>query len=449
MTLGMGSGDDSMQDELVSEVESEEDIAEIDDRVEAGREGSRELLGLREHLESQGFEVELGESYIRFPIPAGRGERKVLIRSNDFEKALGVDFTGWRSLRKYDGIVHQDHGMIEVALRLDRSSVMFEQSLQKMGGYEKLGQGAKSGTSLSLIDPTSSARLTIGQASPVAGFLLGGRFAGRLRPPMTLRVESLTFDSSDSAEGLIEAVLDSLSLQTGMRLGLPIVPKRLESRVAGQAQRGRRAPGVLTFPASQYPHAPIVLYRMGKDWRSSSIFRYWAFYQVLEYFFPSYSRSRAIRQLSQLVQSPVFDPFGDEDIIRILSIVDGDRSRVGEQDQLELCISSIIEPAELTTTIQNLNLEELLRDKSNELSSIKVVLGGVGDPTQKLAERIYDIRCRIVHSKSTSHRGEGAGLLPGTSDEDLVRQELPLMEVLAERALASGATKLDLRPHAR
>jgi hypothetical protein len=72
--------------------------------------------------------------------------------------------------------------------------------------------------------------------------------------------------------------------------------------------------------------------------------------------------------------------------------------------------------------------------------------GDRGALLSEVAVRIYDIRCRIVHSKSSSERDIGPGLLPGTHHDDLLRDELPLMEYLAQAALVSAAEPLVL-PH--
>jgi hypothetical protein len=89
-------------------------------------------------------------------------------------------------------------------------------------------------------------------------------------------------------------------------------------------------------------------------------------------------------------------------------------------------------------------LAEQLEDRKSELTEYAVKLNASGELISQLARRIYDIRCRIVHSKSTSQREGGPGLLPGTHHDDLVRNELPLMEYLAQQALVSAAEPLVL-----
>jgi hypothetical protein len=61
---------------------------------------------------------------------------------------------------------------------------------------------------------------------------------------------------------------------------------------------------------------------------------------------------------------------------------------------------------------------------------------------KQLAQRIYDARCRIVHSKSSSIHDTGPGLIAGTSHDDHIRPESPLMEHSVQQALVAAAEPL-------
>lgn len=260
---------------------------------------------------------------------------------------------------------------------------------------------------------------------------------------MTLTVDPVRLSTTAGADELIEALTDSLSLQVGMRRGMLLTPRRLEDQEVVRSQY-RRPGGSLNFPMSRFPHAPVALYLAGRERTTSPLLRYWAFYQVLEYFFPKYARAEMLQRISQVVRSPTFDPHSDEDIIRLASVTEFSGARMGEEDQLTQCLSAIVTVDEVRRIIQECELVDRLADKKSSLSSQTVNVRSE-DLLVQLSRRIYDIRCRIVHSKSASHREGGAGLLPGTSDEDLIRFELPLIDFLSEKALVASSDRLDMR----
>lgn len=443
-------GDRAVMGELVSESEVGVELEDVEEVVKP-RGGSLDLANqVRAHLESEGFEVLENSLGLVFHLPAGRSTRPVRIAKEDYEEILRIRFGGWRSLSKVDGVYHQGDGVIEVALRSDMPTGLVMRKIARMTGQNSDIREDLQDVELKVTDPRSSVTLRVGSGSRLASILLGPRRFLRARRPLTVRLESVRFVSTDEAEELMESITDSLTLQTGLLWGVPLSPQRLDMSTPVERQRRRREQGGdLSFPSGRYPHAPIALYRMGKDRRSSPLFRYWAYYQVLEYFFPIHSRSLAVSRLAKAVRSPLFDPYKDEDVVDLLSVIDGDSARLSEQEQLKLTLQSIVSEEALVTTLLKLGLEDVLRKKSEGLSREFVNLTAGSSVIQQLSSRIYDVRCRIVHSKSASQRELGPGLLPGTADEELAEVELPILEYLAEQALESVASRLDLRPWAQ
>jgi hypothetical protein len=167
---------------------------------------------------------------------------------------------------------------------------------------------------------------------------------------------------------------------------------------------------------------------------------------VLEYFFPKYTRADSLQRMARVLRSPTFDAHDDQDVLRAVSVAaDAGNARLSEEDQLIVCLRAIITDRELEEFIDECDLRERLADKRGTLSSKLVTSKSGEDLVAQLGHRIYDIRCRIVHSKGFSQREDGPGLLPGTSDEDLVLYELPLIDFLAGQALAAAASRLDMR----
>jgi hypothetical protein len=103
--------------------------------------------------------------------------------------------------------------------------------------------------------------------------------------------------TTEEADGLIERVADSLSFDLQVRTGFTILPQRLENPDVTVRRQGIRRRTSLTFPKSRYPHAPVALYRAGVERSRSALIRYWALYQVLEYFFPTLGHYEVLYKL--------------------------------------------------------------------------------------------------------------------------------------------------------
>lgn len=144
-----------------------------------------------------------------------------------------------------------------------------------------------------------------------------------------------------------------------MNRGPSMVLARLESHVRPRrwGPEIRRDP---SFPRNRYPHAPRLLYRLGRDRSLPPVIRYWALYQVLEYFFPTYANEDAMRRLRPHLRSPTFDPHRDEDIVKAISLA-GRSATSGEREDLVSTLEAITSSDELRTVIEHLDLEEALR----------------------------------------------------------------------------------------
>lgn len=409
------------------------------------------LTALGEALDAAGFRWELtdtdplsSKAGLLFDLPAGRSTRPVVVDAMDARRILNDDISQWRSLERYDGIWNGHCGIIEVALRPDQvpTSFLLRRIVKAVGRLD--AEVEKDRLAAEVADEESGITIRIGEASDFAAVLLTGRRPFRSRPPLTLRISPVSADTTDDADLLIERVTDSVALDLSMSIGVTIFPQRLENRATLRRGAKKRA-GRFTFPKSRYPHAPATLYQAGRNHRTSPLIRYWCFYQVLEYFFPTHSQAAAMTQLARHLRSPAFDPHSDEDVLKAVHLAtSAGRGHDSEEDQLHTTLRAIVTPHEMVEFLDETGLNDQVSDRRSELSGKTVNTKSNDDLLLQLARRIYDIRCRIVHSKSGRAAGEGAGLLPGTHHDDLVRHELILLEFLAQQALITAADRVSL-----
>jgi hypothetical protein len=405
------------------------------------------LIQLKSVLREKGFTPELVElksekMCIRFDLPAGRSTRSVIVHEDNAQVLLDNDVSRWRSLQRYDGIWSESDGAIEVAIRGDRFGPPIRTLLDRLAG-NTVSRGSENSSEYA-VESEGGVRLRIGPASGIAGVILSSQllFARNL---ITLRLEGISLLTTDQADDYVERVGDSASFGYQLNIGQSFALQRLENREASVRRRRLRRSGPIDFPRNSYPHAPILLYQVGRERSTSPLIRYWAHYQVLEYFFPKFTRMEMVRRMSRHLRSPGFDPHREEHILKALDIALATGGGAGiESEQLLTTIQAIVNPDEILELIDGLDLTEHVTDSRSELTSKILTLKSQPSLLTDLAQRVYDIRCKIVHSKSVSQRQAGPGLLPGTHHDDLVIAELPLIEYLAEQALISAAEPLGL-----
>lgn len=421
--------------EAVVVPEDDEDLLEDDDSTESSAPPP-DLAELAQELQELGVEVEThgtgDASELRLSIPAGRSSRPVVISNEALHEVNASELAQWRSLERYDGLWSAALGRLAIAIRGERFGPSPRMFFDR--GGEWTAAVSESGIELSIEEAHGT----------TAVLLAPRRFRPRFRQ-LILNVRGLDLRTTVEADDLAEAICDSVFFDLDLRLGLKLGPRRLESRTARPRGMHRRSERSLTAPTNRYVHAPILLYRAGRDRVTAPLIRYWSLYQVLEYFFPQFVEQEALRQLSRILRSPGFDVHRDIDVLRAVEAVSRlSGSTLPELDQLRLTLRAITTTEEMRIVIHRSGAEDQLRDKKSPLSNKVVTLGQEASLLEQLAHRIYDIRCSIVHSKSHSVRSPGPGLLPETDEDDLIREELPIMEFLAQQALVATSDRLAL-----
>jgi hypothetical protein len=437
--------------------EADPDLAEDEpSESDVGADESEELRALVAVLSAGGVpaefrqEPQLGRgSRAIVEVPAGSSTRRLVVDSAGAQVLIDNNVGQWISLERYDGLCNPTQGKIEVIVSSDRFGFSAARFLRRMT-RDRSSERVREVPEIQVVGPERVITLTLGPPSRLASVVLG---SPRLQPAdasrymVTLVIEGIHFSSSTDAEVVLERIADAYFFELDLRFGTNFRLARLESRprrppvIVGES----RDPDVgLSFPRNAYPHEPIVLYRAARDRAVSPLIRYWGYYQVLEFFFPKYTLEEAKRRLAAMIRDPRFNIHSDDDLTRaVQTMISSGRGVSGrEEEQLVSAIQSIVSDNELADFIKRAGIDAALSDRRNQISSNLVSLKAPGALTTAVARRVYDVRCRIVHSKSENDRERAPGLLPGSHHDDLVLAEIPLVEFLAQRALLAAAEQL-------
>lgn len=148
------------------------------------------------------------------------------------------------------------------------------------------------------------------------------------------------------------------------------------------------------------------------------------------------------------MKDPSFRADRDTDIARVLSAV---RSRSGtgfgdERSQLRATLRECIDPDHLRQFLTSSeDRQEFLSAKTKGLTDHKIPIANVNaDLRDDVADRIYDIRCRIVHTKGEGRNGEVELLLPFSKEAEQMHHDIELVEYVAQRTLISSSSPLQI-----
>jgi hypothetical protein len=173
------------------------------------------------------------------------------------------------------------------------------------------------------------------------------------------------------------------------------------------------------------------------------LLQYLAFYQSLEYYFPIYSQSDAQRRIRNILKDPAFDSNRDADLGRLLAELSGNLAKVygDERSQLRATLLGCLSQDDLRRFLRS----EQARKDCLALSLKQQPLGITPLPIDRdevdlrteVSTRIYDIRCKIVHTKSGGE-GEIELLLPLSEQAASLSFDIDLIEYVSRQVLAGS-----------
>ena len=175
------------------------------------------------------------------------------------------------------------------------------------------------------------------------------------------------------------------------------------------------------------------------------LLQYLAFYQCIEFFFPVYSQTEAQKNVRNILKNPGFSAHRDTDVTRLLTAI-----RVGagggfgdERTQLKAALQECIDANELRTFLSEPTDRRDFFSKNRQITDKRLPIASPTlDLRGEVAERVYDIRCRIVHTKAAAVEDSNEQLLPFSKEADALDRDIELLQFLARRVLIAGSTAL-------
>ncbi len=203
----------------------------------------------------------------------------------------------------------------------------------------------------------------------------------------------------------------------------------------------------IDFPSYEYDNAPLSLYWYGKSANHMPLLQYLSFYQAIEYYFPSYFNEEIKKKFQTVLKDPSFRLDKNSDISKLLNIAKYNNGGYGsEKEMLKVTIDACIDEVELRK-ILSAN-EDIIKHFSTKLKGISdctiPIQNEKNDIRNSIAERIYDIRCKIVHTKNDNDDIFGSFLLPFSSESEMLNLDIDLVQLIAQKVIISSSTLLKI-----
>jgi hypothetical protein len=272
-------------------------------------------------------------------------------------------------------------------------------------------------------------------------------FSGRLRNRLTIRIEGKELKTHEEATDFLIKMANSVLFQIDLAINIPLhlIMDRQIIRDIKQRKANNIKPDFQP-PKYEYDKEPLALYWYARTSTNMPLLQFLAFYQVMEFYFPLYSFTEAQQRIKHLLKNPLFDTTKDTDIAQIINIikVSAKGKSIGdERSQIKATLQHIVDKESLLKYFTEIEERKDFFDqqkKSKGISKQKISFASVdNDIRLETALRIYEIRCRIVHSKEDD---EVELVLPYSSEIKNLKHDLELVEFLARKAIIAGARPL-------
>jgi hypothetical protein len=392
-------------------------------------------------LGTERVEREAGSLGLALSFGEDSDQRRVSVfRVERAEELLAVPFESYRFVPGYEAIYAKDGDEVEARLRpsglfargLVRERRPFDQP------YKMVAPAASGGHEIEIATASDAYRALNPSRMP-AGF--------SAKTPV-LKLRGFGARNATRARELLDDLVPSVLFELDIVYDSPVELVKARDPRKGSARDWTRSDAPPEFPSNRYDNEPLALYTYGRSARGMPLLEYLAYYQSIEYYFPRYSAEEVRRRVERIVKDPRFNPHLDRDVGRLVEVVQGKGGRTygSELEQLKATLRSCVEQEEIREFLQaDEQREEFFRERRGPLTPRTLTVADRDtDLRDATASRIYDLRCRIVHTKDEPEAGGLERLLPNSPEVQLLGQDLALLRLLAVRVIVASSRELVL-----
>ncbi len=400
--------------------------------------------------EGNGEEEEPG--IVHLELPNGRKTRKIYIDGRDAQILLQYDLSSIRGAGDYMGVVNTQEDMIEVFLTSTQSGIFTAHApVWTLPGAESMDKeiegdlDLKDDDEIRISRKPSKWRLRVESESRVMEISPPSKLARAICGPRnpTIKLKGFNVSRHDDAITALETVGGAFLFDLDVKYGMTLRFVRRRNRIRSNEQDPVKHPP--EFPRNEYSQEALSLYQYARGASALPLLQFLAFYQSIEYFFPVFAREETVRSLRAALLNPRFNPTDDAKVNQLINLAaPAVRAGVSERDQLRAAVRASVDQDALQALIESSESykEHFCSNKQKIHGANPIKLRGDQiDLRDQVADRLYKIRCRVVHTKQD---GTGQGeelLLPSSPEADALGPDIDLLRLIAQQALVARAQR--------
>lgn len=376
----------------------------------------------------------------------GHKKRQILISSHSEAKNLSrYQFEKYRFLSGYQAIYSYEDNYIEaILIRLEQNSIesIFERlfGLESINFFDDQNKFYNADARLPILEvhhdlsDQSSITISISPTSKLARLLLKDTsdFA------ISLKLRGLKISQHDETVRYLKDYANAVLFQIDLSTEIPLALKRTQSQEQTILSHYPQNSVEIEYPRSKYDKEAISLYWYARSASGMPLLQYLAYYQIIEFYFPIYSQLKAKNIIQNILKTPGFNVHSDIEIVKILNIAkSGLVQGIGnERKQLEATLQECLNITSLKAFIDE-NQEMKKFFKEDKILNVEKLSIDANDDVLRsnVVKRIYEIRCRIVHSKTESDVENVKSIYPFTKEESSLKHDLKLVHYIAKEIL--------------
>jgi hypothetical protein len=396
--------------------------------------------------EDSSYSEEFGVVDVDLTVSIPSGRKKVEINLwdiSDLEEFDSIDFEKYIIIGNYAAICCYENNTIEAAFTIinENSTIsrFRRRRLLSAFGIKVDRDGKFQESEIESKDAQQKTKISISQLSKELKVLT--KADNSLGTSIVIKSPKLQShaDAIKILEKVTHSIFFSVEIQTALA---PVLSRRLQRKYNRLVDSQVRK---IEFPKYEYDSGPISLYWYARNATNMPLLQFLAFYQSIEFYYPVYFKSEFNRKVRTILKDPSFDIERDSDISRITTIA-STRSGGSEKDQLKATLHGCIEPEELQKFIEEKSdRAEFFNSKQKGITACILNFKNKNiDIINQVADRVYDIRCKVVHVKSEDGDAELELLLPYTEESEKLNYDIELVQFLSQKVLICSSSPLKL-----
>lgn len=377
-----------------------------------------------------------GDHYARINLGDDRDRRPIgVVSKRKAERILDIEFEKYKYIKGYEGVCSYETAYAEIAIKPSNiHGVTSIKTLSRILGIEDSP----------LIIPSPEAgmdkpTISIGKCSKefraFSRTLIGDVF--------TIKFSAIKSRNMDELLEEVISYCNNILMQIDSLIGFTFLLQRERKSSIKKKISGSVADHGLIYPVTKFNHTAISLYWYAKSARDMPLLRFLAFYQAVEFYFPRYSNLEARKRVASIVKNPTFRTTNDDDLDRLVTAIRSTRGSAfgDERSQMRAVIAECVSADELRGYIdEDSNRRDHFAGKSKGHKYHKVPIENKNaDLRNDVSDRLYDIRCKIVHTKNGFEDGNPQTLIPFSEEADYLEKDIDLMEFVAKMVLVASS----------